>query len=156
MTFGKKILFFTCLFGALETHATLVNGWDIQAGDLKTHTKFFLEEEVETYTGDFMTHRIEHAPKKGTLFITIPVTVTKQTDTADLFDPLLFSIEYKGSVFFREKEDAFLMDYGLRPLTQLKIKLGHHKGTLLFAVPETFETKKFQIKYNGILIKDMP
>lgn len=144
------LAFFLCGLPAL---ADEVNGWDISWEKPEITHLLEVEEQVETYTGDMMMHRIQKQAPAGYVFYMLPITVSRKQSDAELFHAEKIKLHLGNQTFTRMEDDGFLIDYGKTPFTHLKIKLGTHTGLLIFVVPESLKTNSFTLTYQNQLIQ---
>lgn len=147
----KKILFFLLItLYSTCCNAVVIDGWDIQVnGDIRQTSYLVLEEEFETYTGDLVLNKIEKKAKEGISWVLVPVTVKRVEDTEQKFESTAFTLTVQDKVYSREKEDAFLVDFKMRPLTKLKINKGIHNGILMFSPPDQGMIQDAVLSYQG-------
>lgn len=134
-----------------------IDGWEITLypDKVENKTDFVLEEEFETYTGDLALNKIEKTAPNGQTWVLIPVTVTRPEATGEKLDSMAFSLTIDGQTYQREKDDSFLVDFHIRPLTKLKINRGTHNGVVLFTVPNTLNFKKATLTYKGYTVGNL-
>lgn len=147
----KKLLSFL-LIGLYATccNATVIDGWDIQvSGDIQRTSHLVLEEEFETYTGDLALNKIEKKANNGISWVLVPVTVKRVEETDHKLESTAFTLTVQDKVYSREKEDAFLVDFKMRPLTKLKINKGTHNGFLMFSLPDKVMIQDAVLSYQG-------
>ncbi len=150
----NRIFFYVAsiMFLPISVSATVIDGWDITVQSAEIRPLFSLSQEVETYTGDIMLHEITHEPKKGFVYIAVPTTVSrKETDSKFLSGSVQLSIKEKN--FNRVEDDAFLIDYGMKPFAHMNIKLGTHKGIYLFEIPKESLSNEMFLMYQNQKIK---
>ncbi len=145
--FIKSALVFS--FMVQPVYATVIDGWDIQAESPKVSEILSIEQEVETYTGDMMLHKIEQTPSDGNVYIIIPITANRSDKNAGLLYSTKFQLQIGNLIFDRLSDDSFLVDYNIQPFTRLNIKMGSHKGSLIFEVPKIESQKENMLLYNG-------
>lgn len=126
-----------------------VNGWRLTWGKPETTALLELEEEVETYTGDMMMHRMRQEAPAGHVFYLLPITVSRAKSDAAPFHAAKITLHVGERAFTRLEDDAFLIDYGKVPFTHLKMKLGTHQGMITFVVPENLKNKDFTLTYDN-------
>lgn len=144
-----KILFTAFLVNAIPASAAVVDGWDIQIGSVDIVPKLSLEQEVETYTGDMMLHHIEQNPAPGHVYVIIPVTTARTDRQADIFNAADIRLKAGNKIIDRVTDDSFLIDYNILPFTRLKVKLGTHKGSVIFEVPESDARQNLFLLYKN-------
>lgn len=149
----KNLLILITFLITTSAWATSINGWDIQLAEpSKVTPAFHTQEEVETYTGDFMLVNVEQQPKDGYIYVVYHLVIAPNTGKGSApavsFDPEKITLDIKGQNFSRVADDDFLYDYKMTPMTHLKMKLGTHKGTIVFEIPEQLKNEKMTLKYN--------
>ena len=143
---------FLCFVVLGSCKADVIDGWKLDVQSVDVYASFSLEQEVETYTGDIMLHKIEQKPSEGFSYVVISIVVSRE-DTKSKFYSESLKLFVDSQLFDREKEDVFLIDYGLKPFTHLNIKLGVHRGVLIFAVPSDLIKKPMSLVYGNKKIK---
>lgn len=149
-----KTIFMIFLLTAVPGRAAMVDGWNIQIGSVDITSKLSLEQEVETYTGDMMLHHIEQTPAPGHLYVIVPVTATRIDRQAGLFNASDIRLKAGKKIIDRVADDSFLIDYNILPFTRLKIKLGTHKGSVIFEVPESDARYPLTLLYKNIPLEE--
>lgn len=145
--------FKTLFFASLVFCSSLVNAeWVVQQKSIKTFDKFAKTDEVELYTGDMVLHDFENLPKEGHKFVLVKIITQNQDTTIPPFDSMYFQLTTEQNTYSRT-EDKFLLNYGIKPFTRLKIRKGTHEGELLFEVPITELTKTPTLFYKGEKVK---
>lgn len=150
----NRIFFYVVcmMFLPVSVSATIIDGWDITAQSAEIRPLFSLSQEVETYTGDIVLHEITHEPKEGFVYIAVPTAVSrKETDSKFLSESVQLNIKEKK--FNRVEDDAFLIDFGMKPFAHMNIKLGTHKGIYLFEIPKESLSNEMFLMYQNQKIK---
>lgn len=127
--------------------------WQIEITQQKTFENFKKTDEVELYTGDTILHDFENSPKENHQFVLIKINVQNQDPTIEPFNSQNFTLKTNKNSYSRLKDDKFLLNYHIKPFTNLKIKKGTHEGHLLFEVPVDELNDNMQLFYNNERIK---
>ena len=143
----KKALLIICLFFHSFAFATTIEGWNIQINNIQLHEKFFISEDMETYTGDMIVSELEKKPTQNHVFVQVDLTVQKAEADNNTFNSNELLLQVNGNTYPRLVDDTFLSDYNIKPFTRLKIKKGTHSGTVLFEIPFDMQNKEKNIVY---------
>ncbi len=136
-------LFFFVVVGVLFSpagYAETVDGWDIRLLEpVKYETHLNHTREVQIYTGDYVLRETTKTASAGKKFAFAYVSVSPQKVNVSSFNPNLFVAKNGKAVFSRIDDDAFLLDFSMRPLPHLNIRRGSHTGYLVYEIPVTVD-----------------
>lgn len=142
----KNILFFlSCyLFPALA-----FCDWHIQRADFEAKELFKATQTYELYTGDSAVEEREKKPQEGFKFILVQIQAKNDGNSQDLFKSKEILLKSGNNTYPRLKEDKFLLEYNIKPFTQLTLKKGSHQGTLIFEVPQDMDLTDLKLIYHS-------
>ena len=142
----KNILFFlSCyLFPSLA-----FCDWHIQRADFEAKELFKATQTYELYTGDSAVEEREKKPQEGFKFILVQIQAKNDGNSPDLFKSKEILLKSGNNTYPRLKEDKFLLEYNIKPFTQLTLKKGTHQGSLIFEVPQDMDLTDLKLIYHS-------
>lgn len=147
---NEKMIFGLITIFSFVAQATVVDGWDVRLSKpIEIKPALVMEEEVETYSGDFMIVSNEQKPPKGYVYAIVSPIISKKNASAPFFNPQDLTLKINNQIIARVSEDNFLYDYKMIPLTHLLMKLGTHKGDMIFQIPASSQNDKIILMYKN-------
>ena len=142
----KNILFFLSwyMFPALA-----FCDWHITRSDFEAKELFKATQTYELYTGDSAVEEREKKPQEGFKFILVQIQAKNDGNSPDLFKSKEILLKTGNNTYPRLKEDKFLLEYNIKPFTQLTLKKGTHQGSLIFEVPQDMDLTDLKLIYHS-------
>ena len=150
----KRALFFLFfyLIWSIPAFSTEIDGWKMNVSSKKEQEKILFDDYVEMYTGEIERQIMEKTPEDGHVYVLYEMSVSKK-DGNEVLEPSDFTLSVNGKNYERIMDDYFLLDFRLRPLTHLNVKLGTHVGYILFEIPESERQYPKALLYKNTLIE---
>lgn len=137
---GVCILIFGIVGFVCSASAEIVGGWDVKLSEpLKYEQELKHVREVQIYTGDYIMQESYKQPQEGMKFILAHVLVKKKDMNAASFNPNLFVVKADNKSYERLNDDAFMVDFSMKPLPHLNMRYGTYDAWLVYEVPETVQ-----------------
>lgn len=130
----KKLKFIGLVFlGCMLS--TNVLSWTTTINSVKNYEKFIYDEDTEMYTGDIERVYMEKKAPDGKIYVLYDLTVEQKENDDGTLESSDYSLKIGNDIYPRQMDDYFLLNYHFRPLTHLGVKLGTHKGQIIFEIP---------------------
>ncbi len=123
--------------------------WHVTRGDFEAKDLFSASQTYELYTGDSVVEEREKKPQTGFKFILVQIQAKNEDKSADPFKSKEILLKSGNNTYSRLKDDKFLLEYNIKPFTQLTLKKGTHQGTLIFEVPQDMDLTDLKLIYNS-------
>ncbi len=120
--------------------ADVIDRWSVKLTEpLKYEQELKHVREVQIYTGDYIMQESYKQPQEGMKFILAHVLVEKKDINAVSFNPNLFVVKAGDKSYERLNDDAFMVDFSMKPLPHLNMRYGTYDAWLIYEVPESVQ-----------------